>query len=173
MRPPARPDLAPHLIRLALAQAEREQPRATFQALEDALLAVVGHRLCTIQIHYEGGEAERVWSNHPEHYAVGGRKAASRAPRMRELMEHGRPILVRTDAELRASYPDHAGASALGCGSAVNTPVRWRGRTLGQVNLMHREGWYTEEDLPLIRGFCQLAVPAFLLLAASPGDQVP
>ncbi|EFH09525.1 GAF domain-containing protein [Teichococcus cervicalis] len=160
-----RPDPLPHLARLALAQAEEGQPHSSFAALDAALAAVVGHRLCTIQIHYPGGEAERVHSNVPQHYAVGGRKRASDAPRMRELMQHGRPILIRTEAELRASYPDHAGASALGCGSAMNTPVRWQGRTLGQVNLMHQEGWYGEEDLPLVRCFAQYLVPAFLALA--------
>lgn len=170
----ARPDplpalVGPALARLALAQAEPGQPASLFQALEQALAEAVGHRLCTIQIHYPDGEAERVWSNHPEHYPVGGRKRASQAPRMRELMEHGRPILIRTAEELRRSYPDHAGASALGCGSAMNTPVRWQGRTLGQVNLMHAEGWYTEADLPLVRAFAQFAVPAFLLLAAAGG----
>jgi hypothetical protein len=160
-----RPDPLPHFACLALAQAEAEQPLATLQALDAALAAVVGHRLCTMQVHYAGGEAERVYSNVPQHYAVGGRKLASNAPRMRELMQHGKPILIRTEEELRASYPDHAGASALGCGSAMNTPVRWRGRTLGQVNLMHQSGWYTEDDLPLVRSFAQFAVPAFLLLA--------
>jgi hypothetical protein len=162
-RTDTRADPLPHLARLALAEAD--QPQATFAALDAALAAVVGHRLCTMQVHYAGGEAERVYSNVPQHYAVGGRKLASNAPRMRELMEHGRPILIRTEEELRASYPDHAGASALGCGSAMNTPVRWRGRTLGQINLMHQAGWYTEEDLLLVRSFAQFTVPAFLLLA--------
>jgi hypothetical protein len=161
-----RADPLPHLAALAMAQAEPDQPAATFRALDAALAAAVGHRLCTVQIHYPGGqEAERVHSNLPDHYPVGGRKRASTAPRMRELIEHGRPILVRTEEELRASYADHAGASSLGCGSAVNTPVRWMGRTLGQVNLMHEAGWYGEADLPLIRTFAQFLVPAFLLLA--------
>lgn len=164
MTMPARPDPMPHLARLALAHAEPDQPAATLRALDAALAASIGHRLCTMQVHYAGGEAERVYSNLPDAYPVGGRKLASNAPRMRELMLHGQPILIRDEAELRASYPDHAGATALGCGSAMNTPVRWRGRTLGQINLMHQAGWYTEEDLPLVRSFAQLAVPAFLLL---------
>lgn len=167
-RPEPMHDPLPMLIRLALAQAEPEQPLATFRALDAALAEAVGHRLCTMQVHYPGGEAERVYSNHPEHYPVGGRKRASDAPRMRELMEHGRSILVRTEEELRASYPDHAGASALGCGSAVNTPVRWQGRTLGQVNLMNASGWYEEADLLRIRAIVQYALPCFLLLTQKP-----
>jgi hypothetical protein len=162
-----RPDPMPHLARLALAQAEAAQPEATLRALDAALAGVVGHRLCTMQVHYAGGEAERVYSNLPGSYPVGGRKRASDAPRMRELMQHGRPILIRTEEELRASYPDHAGASALGCGSAMNTPVRWQGVTLGQINLMHQAGWYTEDDLLLVRSFAQFAVPVFQLLAGN------
>lgn len=161
----ARPDPLPYLARLALAQAEPAQPGATLAALDAALAGAVGHILCTMQVHHAGGEAERVWSNLPDAYPVGGRKLAFAAPRMRELMQHGRPILIRTEAELRASYPDHAGATALGCGSAMNTPLRWQGRTLGQVNLMHRSGWYTEDDLMLVRCFAQMAMPAFLILA--------
>ncbi|MGG5890489.1 GAF domain-containing protein [Falsiroseomonas sp. HC035] len=159
-----RPDPLPHLARLALAQAEPAQPAATLAALDAALAAAVGHLLCTMQVHHPGGEAERVYSNLPGAYPVGGRKRASTAPRMRELMQHGQPILIRTEAELWASYPDHAGATALGCGSAMNTPVRWQGRTLGQVNLMHKPGWYTENDVLLVRSFAQLALPAFLAL---------
>ncbi|MGX9964754.1 GAF domain-containing protein [Roseomonas sp. F4] len=160
-----RPDPLPHLAHLALALAEPAQPAATLAALDAALAGAVGHILCTMQVHHAGGEAERIWSNLPEAYPVGGRKKASAAPRMQELMQHGRSILIRTEDELRASYPDHAGASALGCGSAMNTPVRWQGRTLGQVNLMHRAGWYGEEDVMLVRSFVQLALPAFLILA--------
>lgn len=161
-----RADPVPHFAALAMAQAEPGQPAATLRALDLALAASPGHRLCTVQVHFPGGkEAERVYSNLPDHYPVGGRKSASDAPRMRELIEHGRPILIRTEEELRASYADHAGASSLGCGSAMNTPVRWMGRTLGQVNIMHRAGWYTEADLLLVRSFAQFLVPTFLLLS--------
>lgn len=160
-----RADPTPHLVRLALAQAEPGQPLALFQALDAALAGAVGHTLCTIQVHYPAqGEAERVYSNRPEFYPVGGRKSAAGAPRLRELMDHGRPVLIRDAAALRLSYPDHAGATALGCGSAVNTPVRWDGRTLGQVNLMHGDGWYAEPDLTLIRVFAQFLLPAFLAM---------
>ena len=166
-----RSDPTPYLVDLAMAQAAADQPSALLQALDAALAGAVGHLLCTVQVHYPSrGEAERVYSNHPELYPVGGRKAASGAPRMRELMEHGRPVLIRDAAALRHSYPDHAGATELGCGSAVNTPVRWQGRTLGQVNLMHRDGWYGDPDLPLIRVFAQFLVPAFLAKQADQGE---
>jgi hypothetical protein len=46
-------------------------------------------------------------------------------------------------------------------------PVRWQGVTLGQVNLMHQAGWYTEDDLLLVRSFAQFAVPVFQLLAGN------
>lgn len=162
-----RPDPMPALARLAEVQGRADAAHALFVALDEALGAVVGHILCSIQVHQPSlDQAERVYSNQPALYPVGARKQAAGAPRMRELMRTGRPVLVRNAEEFRRSYPDHAGVSSLGCGSAVNTPVRWQGRTLGQVNLMHREGWYAEADLSVIRVFAQVLVPTFLALQA-------
>jgi hypothetical protein len=165
-----RPDPVPALSRLALIQADPGQPAALLRGVDIALAEAVGHRLCTIQVHDPAAdEAERVYSNHPALYPVGQRKAASKAPRMRELMDHGRPVLVQDEAALKRSYPDHEGLLVLGCGSAVNTPVRWQGRTLGQVNLMHQAGWYHDSDLGLIRVFAQFLVPVFLAMQPAQG----
>jgi hypothetical protein len=41
-------------------------------------------------------------------------------------------------------------------------PVVWRGRALGQVNLLHLAGHYGPGHLPLVRSLVQMAIPAFL-----------
>ena len=50
----------------------------------------------------------------------------------------------------------------MGLGSALNLPVRWQGRTLGALNLLHEAGWYSEADIPTGQIFAALAVPALL-----------
>jgi hypothetical protein len=41
-------------------------------------------------------------------------------------------------------------------------PVRWRGRTLGSLNLLHEAGWYGEDDVAVCLPFAQLTLPALL-----------
>jgi len=55
----------------------------------------------------------------------------------------------------------------LGCEAILNMPARWRGQTLGTLNLCHRAGHYTESDLPRVRLIAQLAVPALLTITGA------
>jgi branched-chain amino acid transport system permease protein len=58
----------------------------------------------------------------------------------------------------------HALIAMLGCGSVLNVPVAWDGRTPGTINLLHEEGWYDEGDRSIGLLFAALAVPAYLAL---------
>ena len=161
-----RPDPTPFLALLAEAQGRARTADVIYAALDEALAGAVGHILCSIARHEDDGAggrcAVRVHSNQPALYPVGARKRAADAPRIQALIDTGEAQLVTDPADFRRSYPDGAGAGSLGCGTAVNTPVLWQGRVLGQVNLMHRPGWYGPADLARIRAFTQLLVPVFL-----------
>jgi len=65
---------------------------------------------------------------------------------------------------VRAVFFDHALIASLGCGSVLNVPVVWDGRSLGTINLLHEEGWYDASDAALGLVFAALAVPAYLTL---------
>jgi hypothetical protein len=47
----------------------------------------------------------------------------------------------------------------------LNLPVRWRGQTLGTLNLLHKAGWYSEADIATTRLFAHLALPAMMLIS--------
>jgi hypothetical protein len=49
-------------------------------------------------------------------------------------------------------------------------PVVWKNRIVATVNLLHTEGFYDSDDLPLVRCLSQAALPAFLerTIAAKP-----
>jgi hypothetical protein len=59
-------------------------------------------------------------------------------------------------------FSDHELIVSLGCESVLNMPVRWRGRTLGSLNLLHEAGWYGEDDAVACLPFAQLTLPALL-----------
>lgn len=159
-----RADPGPHLAAVAAALAAPDQPRASFEALEAALGAVVGHRLFTIMRHdaAEGWNA-RVHSSVPGAWPVGGRKPVVREhPWTERVLRRGEPWMGSGERAMRWAYPDHALIAAHGLGAALNLPVRWRGRTLGALNLLHEAGWFAPADAEAGRPFAALAVPALL-----------
>jgi hypothetical protein len=163
-----RVDPRPHLDAVAAVATLPGQPDALYGALDAALGAVVGHRLFTLmRYHADSGDSERIYTTHPRQYPVGGRKALNPTPWTEQVLRRQQPYLGRTAAEVQAVFFDHALIATLGCGSVLNVPVVWDGRTLGTINLLHEEGWYDERDAPVGLLFAALAIPAYLGLERS------
>jgi len=151
--------------RLIDALAEPDQPGATFRALDTALAASPGHILFTVLLHHPAArENERCYSNRPDAYPLGGRKPVTDSPWMQRVIGRGEPYIGRTREDISAVFFDHALIFSLGCESVLNMPLRWRGETLGTVNLLHRAGFYQESHLPPVRRLAHLAVPALISL---------
>lgn len=149
--------------RIAAALADPQQPAASFAALDAALREAVGHRFLTILAYrWDDGVAERLYSSRPELYPARGRKAFTDAPTQRRVAETRQPYIGRDAADIRRDFPDHDKIFALGCESILNMPVLWRGRALGQVNLLHEARHFTIEHLPVARALVQMIIPAFI-----------
>jgi hypothetical protein len=158
-------DPRPHLAAVAAVATMPGQPDALFAALDAALGAVLGHRLFTLmRYHADSGDSERIYTTHPREYPAGGRKALNPTPWAEQVLRRQRPYLGRTAADVRAVFFDHALIASLGCGSVLNVPVVWDGRSLGTINLLHEEGWYEAGDESVGLLFAALAVPAYLTL---------
>jgi hypothetical protein len=168
-----RPDHLPHLTLIARTYAAAGQPETTFAALDTALHTVMGHTLFTVLLHHATTrESERVYTNQPAAYPLGGRKELRDTAWGRQVIHEGRPFLGRTAADIREHFPDHALIASLGCASILNLPVRWDGRVLGTINILHEEGWYDDGDVPIGLAFAALAVPAYLA-ALGPRGSLP
>ncbi|HET6183651.1 MAG TPA: GAF domain-containing protein [Acetobacteraceae bacterium] len=151
---------------LCAAHEAADQPAATFRALDRAMGAAIGHILFTVLVHHPRlRESERYYTNKPAEYPVGGRKPVTDAPWMRQVIGRGEPYIGRTREDIRAVFYDHELIASLGCESVLNVPVRWRGETLGTVNLLHQAGWYTEAHVPVARRLAQTTLPALMLIA--------
>ena len=149
--------------RLAEALADPDQPAASFAALDQALQASIGHRFLTMLLYRQAeGVAERLYSSQPALFPARGRKRFADAPIQHRVATTGRPYIGRDADDLKRDFPDHAKIFALGCESILNMPVRWQGRALGQVNLLHQAHHYGEQHLAMVNALVQMAVPAFL-----------
>ena len=161
-----RPDPDPQFAAVLAAHRDADQPAATFRAVDAALAATIGHKLFTILIHHPSlRQSERFYSNLPDAYPVGGRKPMTDSPWMQRVVHGGEPYIGRTREDIREVFFDYELIWSLGCESVLNMPVRWRGQTLGTLNLLHQAGWYDEGDVATTRLFAHLALPAMALIA--------
>jgi hypothetical protein len=150
----------------AVAQAgtEEGQPNAVLAQLDRALEQSVGHKLFTVlALNEEVGQNQRYYSNQPKAYPVGGSKPMDRSSALyRDVIIAGKPRICYNYEDIKRAFFDHELIRSLGCESAVNYPVRWNGKTVGTLNLLHQAGWYTERNVAVLGPFAALSVPALL-----------
>ncbi len=151
---------------IVAAHADTDQPAATFRALDQALAAAPGHILFTILVHHPAlRQSERFYTNMPAEYPVGGRKPVTDSAWMQTIIGRGEPYIGRTRDDIREVFYDYELIWSLGCESVLNMPVRWRGQTMGTLNLLHRAGFYDESHIEAVRLAAHLALPALLMIA--------
>jgi hypothetical protein len=78
----------------------------------------------------------------------------------------GECYIGRTYEDIKDVFFDHELIRSLGCESVLNVPVRWNGRSIGTINILHHANWYTESDVAVAEVFGALAVPGLLEVIA-------
>lgn len=158
-------DPLPHLAAAARALAAAGQPAAAFAALDRTMDAAIGHKLFTVlRYHADTGESERVYTNQPDSYPVGGRKALNPTFWGDHVIHGRKPYIGYTADDIRSVFFDHVLIASLGCDSVLNIPVVWDDRMLGTINLLHEAQWYGEGDLEVAAAFAGLAVTPYLAI---------
>ncbi len=158
-----RPDLLPHLQTVMEATTRRGQPESTLVALDQAMNAIIGHKLFTIMLlHADAREAERFYTNQPDAYPVGGRKPITPTPWSEQLLRQHVPYIGANADDIRSVFVDHELIFSLGCGSILNIPVVFNGKALGTVNLLHEAHWYDASDSDIGLCVARLSIPAYL-----------
>lgn len=159
-------DPLPHLEAAARALATGGQPTAAFAAIDRAMDAAIGHKLFTVlRFHADSGESERVYTNQPASYPVGGRKALNPTFWAGHVIHGRKPYIGYTAEDIRSVFFDHALIASLGCDSVLNVPVVWNDTMLGTINLLHEANWYGEADVPVAAVFAGLAVTPYLAIS--------
>lgn len=162
--PKPRVSQQPHFVDVAAAAAAEGQPAKSLEALDKALAAAIGHKIFTVlMVNPDKEENQRYYSNQTASYPAGGAKPIVKSNDFyREIIVAGRPRICRNYEDMKRAFFDHELIRSLGCESAVNVPVRWGGKTIGSLNLCHEAEWYTQDDLPTLSVFAEMAIPALL-----------
>ena len=135
------------LHHLAQVGAAAGDPAPIYAALEALTAEVIGHRLFTI-MRFDAArfEVERVHTNRPDVYPVGGRKQKAHTAWGDRVLVAMQTARASTADDVRAAFNDHATIIGLGLGSILNVPIVAGGRCVGTMNLCHVEGWYSAND---------------------------
>ncbi|MEM7025449.1 MAG: GAF domain-containing protein, partial [Pseudomonadota bacterium] len=91
------PDLLPVLTAVSRSLAAPGQPGAGFEALDRAFAETLGHKLFTILLfHADSGDCERFYTNQPDAYPVGGRKALNPTFWTEQVLRGQQPYIGRS-----------------------------------------------------------------------------
>jgi len=136
---------------------------ATFRVVAALAQKAIGHHLFTImRVHEELQEVERLYSSLPDAYPVSGRKPKQGTPWGEQVLDRGEIFIANTPAEVESAFSDHALIFSLGIGAIMNVPIRFRGRSLGTMNICHEAGWFADSDRTPGRLLAALLVPPLL-----------
>ena len=151
-----------YLEQLIDVVANEPQQEKVFAFTEEALGHLIGHKLFTV-LGYEPAQrlVSRLYSNNPENFPVGGYKRLGKTIWGQKVLIEGQPLIGRNRQELTQIFPDHKLILSLGLGSTLNIPVRIGGHTLGMLNLLHDEGYYTSEKLKYASSVAAVLAPVF------------
>lgn len=141
------------------------QPEMTLEEAAAAAQDRLGAVLFTVTVILPGHEEiSRIYTTHPDVYAVGGRKRldpSGTSPVWRETVVAGqRPFVGPDRAAVRDFFVDWETIESLGCGSIINTPVVSGGETIGSINFLAGEGVMTEDAVPEALAITAAVTPA-------------
>lgn len=159
------------LERLAQALRVTDQPAEIFRAVHAVASSAIGARLFTI-MSYDARqhEVERVYTNMPAVYPLGGRKKKRGTAWSNQILEDLRPFRAQTAQGIRDAFDDHAVMTGMGLGSILNIPIAYDGVCVGTMNMTHVESWYTRrhEQIGVLIG--SFLAPALLDLQRTRAD---
>lgn len=119
-----------------------------------ALHAQTGGRLFTVTVlDRAAGLARRVYSSHPEEYPVSGTKPMAQGAWTTQVVERGEIFVANTVPEFAIYFADHALIERLGCGSALNIPVK-QDVVIGTVNILDEAHHFSAERVAMCQAAC-------------------
>ena len=62
------------------------------------------------------------------------------------MLDRGEIFIANTSEAVERAFADHALIFSLGIGAIMNVPIRFRGRSLGTMNICSEAGWFSEAD---------------------------
>jgi len=141
-------------------------PDQAYDALCDLTKALVGVKLFTVMtVDMKTELARRAYTSDPENYPTSGTKPITRNSWFAIVHDLHECFVANTIDDIAAVFPDYELINSLGCQSVVNLPIVISGTLAATVNILHEEGYYTEERVHCAKEL--LALPSLATLCVA------
>jgi hypothetical protein len=162
-------DAESHLISVVAAKDSDSQQR--FAALERLANEVVGCKLFTaISWDVVGGTQRRLYTNRPDLFPQRGPKPIRKSDFSAQVIYGGQLHIANNAEALGKAFTTLDLIRAAGCEAGINIPIVSAGRTIGTINLLHEENYYTPARVAAAARLCMPALACFLLHAGSTNE---
>jgi len=152
-------------LRAFASVAANGNSQQIFAALNTLVQQEVGAIICSCSTFDAAtGKAKRIYSNQPDAYPVSGLKDVTANDWTRLVLGEGKIFIANAPDEIARVFPDHQLIGSLGCGSAVNMPIKLSGSFLGTVNILNRANYYAPERVERFQRLEIAAIVAFCSL---------
>ena len=134
---------------LAASYAAAIAPPAVFDAVRDLIGIRLGYGLLTMLILTpKGDEVQRIYTTDPSNFPLAGRERLGASPLGQHVFVEQKPYLGPDRQAIRWAFEgDFEVIARLGLGATMNIPVTGLGNTLGAINILDKEGKYTNAHL--------------------------
>jgi hypothetical protein len=155
----------------ALAQFEQAlssaiTPEQAYDALSDLTKELIGARLFTVMtVDMTTELAQRAYTSDPKNYPTSGTKPITRNSWFSIVHDSHDCFVANTTEDIAKVFPDYELINALGCQSVINLPIVIGGTLAATVNILHEEGYYTEERVQRVKELLTLPSLAALCVA--------
>lgn len=148
------------------ALAAATTPGQAYDALCDLMQTVVGARLFTVMTVDMATElAQRSYTSDPVNYPTSGTKPITRNSWFAIVHDRHECFVANTIEEIAEVFPDYELINSLGCQSVINLPIVIAGTLVATVNILHEEGYYTEDRVAQTKDLLTLPSLAALCVA--------
>jgi transcriptional regulator with GAF, ATPase, and Fis domain len=157
--------VAESLQELAEAMADRNSVAAVLDQLSAIFQRQIGYKIFTLSILDTENEltAKRIWTSHPREYPVNGQKSKIAPEWYEQVIKNKASFICENKDDVRRVLYDHKVIFSLGCGSALNIPLRLLGKVIGTINILHDENWFSPARVEKAERLAALAYAPMLL----------
>lgn len=148
------------------------KPMQVWQEAEKALLSFYDITLFTVLFYDKKTNLLwRLFSNNQTINAIGGKKRATNSKWSVTVLKHGEVFIAPDKSALMEVFSDAPFLISYGCESVLNVPVKYQGRVIGSLNLLHKEHSYDRGNISPALIISQMLVPYLLDAGVETGGE--
>ncbi|OUS38090.1 GAF domain-containing protein [Rhodobacterales bacterium 56_14_T64] len=133
-------------VQFEIALSAASTPDEAYDALSDLTQTLVGAKLFTVMtVDMTTELAQRSYTSDAVNYPTSGTKPITRNSWFTIVHDRHECFVANTIEEIAEVFPDYELINSLGCQSVINLPIMIAGTLVGTVNILHKEGYYTED----------------------------